>query len=62
MQMGRLDGVCGSDHVTYRNPCDLRRAACVKRTNVTVISQLPCGECDDFLVITRQFSIVQDTL
>ena len=43
-QKGDLDGVCGSDHVTYRNPCDLRRAACVKRSNVTVISQLPCGE------------------
>ena len=36
--------MCGSDHVTYRNVCDLKRAACVKRSNVTVISQLPCGE------------------
>ena len=40
------EGVCGSDHVTYRNECDLRRAACVKSSNITVISQLPCGESD----------------
>ena len=58
-QNGRVgDGVCGSDHVTYRNVCDLKRAACVKRSNVTVISQLPCGE----LVLLNYFTIYYYTV
>jgi hypothetical protein len=36
--------VCGGDHVTYKNECDLREAACVKKNNVTVISRMPCDK------------------
>jgi hypothetical protein len=36
--------VCGSDHVTYKNACSLKEAACRKQENITVIAELECGE------------------
>ncbi|CAB4061570.1 unnamed protein product [Lepeophtheirus salmonis] len=42
---GRINKpVCGSDHITYKNECDLLQAGCTKRINLTVISDLPCEE------------------
>ena len=37
--------VCGSDHVTYENVCDLRAASCHRKSNVTVLAKgQSCGE------------------
>ena len=36
--------VCGSDHVTYRDSCQLKNAACGKHLNITQISDVPCGK------------------
>ena len=36
--------VCGSDHVTYRNACQLKNAACAKHLNLTQIADVPCGK------------------
>ncbi len=36
--------VCGSDHVTYKNECGLREAACAKAANITVVSRTSCGK------------------
>ncbi len=41
--------VCGTDHLTYENACALENAACGKHTNISLLSELPCGElqhCD----------------
>jgi hypothetical protein len=35
--------VCGSDHLTYRNSCELQNAACGKSQNITLRSKVPCG-------------------
>ena len=35
--------VCGSDHVTYRDACQLKNAACTKHLNITQIAGVPCG-------------------
>ena len=36
--------VCGSDHVTYKNSCSLKEAACGKQENITVLAEVPCGK------------------
>ena len=36
--------VCGSDHVTYRDACQLQNAACGKLLNITQIADVPCGK------------------
>eukprot|EP00095_Tigriopus_kingsejongensis_P010554 maker-scaffold421_size176100-snap-gene-0.22 protein:Tk10554 transcript:maker-scaffold421_size176100-snap-gene-0.22-mRNA-1 annotation:"hypothetical protein DAPPUDRAFT_308094" len=38
--------VCGSDHVTYRNGCELKEAACGKQQNITQISDQQCEDAN----------------
>ena len=40
--------VCGSDHVTYRDVCQLKNAACTKHLNITQIAGVPCGTCNRY--------------
>uniref|UniRef100_A0A8C3QRP7 Kazal-like domain-containing protein n=1 Tax=Cyanoderma ruficeps TaxID=181631 RepID=A0A8C3QRP7_9PASS len=36
--------VCGSDHSTYSNECELDRAQCNQQRRIKVVSKGPCGE------------------
>ena len=36
--------VCGSDHVTYKNSCSLKEAACGKQENITILAETPCSK------------------
>ena len=36
--------MCGSDHVTYKNACDLERASCERQENLTLVSATSCDE------------------
>ena len=38
--------VCGSDHVSYRNACDIKQAACVRQENITILARSSCGTYD----------------
>ena len=36
--------VCGGDGVTYDNECKLRRAACLKETDIPIVENAPCSK------------------
>ncbi|NWZ43878.1 AGRIN protein, partial [Brachypodius atriceps] len=36
--------VCGSDHSTYSNECELERAQCNQQRRIKVVSKGPCGD------------------
>lgn len=38
------DPVCGSDNLTYSNPCELEAMACALRKEIHVKHKGPCGE------------------
>ncbi len=40
-----LRPVCGSDHVTYDNECELRRQSCLNKRPVTVAFVGECSKC-----------------
>ena len=35
---------CGSDNITYGNPCELRRASCEEMREIEIVSDGECGE------------------
>lgn len=37
--------VCGSDGLDYKDTCELRKAACLSSTEITVKYQGKCGKC-----------------
>nr|XP_020637908.1 agrin isoform X3 [Pogona vitticeps] len=39
------DPVCGSDHLTYGNPCELEAMACALRKEIRVKHKGPCDRC-----------------
>lgn len=41
----QYEPVCGSDGVTYDNECKLKRAACLKETDITVTERSSCSGC-----------------
>ena len=44
--------VCGSDHVTYKNQCQLKNAACGKQLlNLTQIASVPCGKSSSCVTV-----------
>uniref|UniRef100_A0A8C6Y378 Kazal-like domain-containing protein n=1 Tax=Naja naja TaxID=35670 RepID=A0A8C6Y378_NAJNA len=44
------DPVCGSDNLTYSNPCELDAMACALRKEIHVKHKGPCGEWLDPLL------------
>lgn len=36
--------MCGSDDVTYKSSCFLRRVTCLEQRNVTEVAAMPCRE------------------
>ena len=52
-----LDLVCGSDNLTYSNPCEMRVASCEKQELITKTYSGRCGE----YTIKHSFSIVIST-
>uniref|UniRef100_A0A8C0VGJ5 Agrin n=1 Tax=Cyanistes caeruleus TaxID=156563 RepID=A0A8C0VGJ5_CYACU len=47
--------VCGSDHSTYSNECELERAQCNQQRRIKVISKGPCGSKDPCAEVTCSF-------
>ncbi len=42
-----LDPKCGSDNVTYSNPCELRRVSCEEMRTINIVKD---GECSKFIL------------
>uniref|UniRef100_A0A674GJY3 Agrin n=1 Tax=Taeniopygia guttata TaxID=59729 RepID=A0A674GJY3_TAEGU len=47
--------VCGSDHSTYSNECELDRAQCNQQRRIKVVSKGPCGSKDPCAEVTCSF-------
>ncbi|NXO97466.1 AGRIN protein, partial [Certhia brachydactyla] len=47
--------VCGSDHSTYSNECELERAQCHQQRRIKVISKGPCGSKDPCAEVSCSF-------
>ncbi|KAM7030447.1 LOW QUALITY PROTEIN: agrin [Acridotheres tristis] len=47
--------VCGSDHSTYSNECELERAQCNLQRRIKVISKGPCGSKDPCAQVSCSF-------
>ena len=35
---------CGGNGVTYDNQCKLKREACLKETDITIVEKAPCSK------------------
>ncbi|XP_056364427.1 agrin [Oenanthe melanoleuca] len=47
--------VCGSDHSTYSNECELERAQCNLQRRIKVVSKGPCGSKDPCAEVSCSF-------